>query len=522
MNLTVGKRLTCGFATLTVITVGIGGLAAYDFSKINTLTNRIATDSLPGTAYAGVINANVHACFGTVGRIALTDRQDEIPGLVSERKQILANVTKAVADYASTATAGQDQVNFDKLKEALSDYVPKADHVIALAVDGKVAEAREFYRAQTAPSVLKVFQQAEVVSDYNNDEGNKTGKETSDMVVSATRMLWISMAGAVVVSALLSWLISRSLGTALGRLVKSLAASADHTSAASSQVAASSQSLAQGASEQAASLEETSSSLEEIASMTKKNADTAHQASLLSAESKAVSDKGKATMSKMGGAIADIQKSASETAKIVKTIDEIAFQTNLLALNAAVEAARAGEAGKGFAVVAEEVRNLAIRSADAAKKTAELIEGSVQNAKNGVIISDEVAKSLDEITTATGKVNQLVSEIAAACQEQTQGVGQVNEAVQQMDKVTQSNAAAAEESAASAEELTTQSEGLRSVVKDLIVLVEGASASSASPAAAAPAKRTFKPAVKASKKAHDAFPLNENEAGDFSDFNIAA
>ncbi len=214
--------------------------------------------------------------------------------------------------------------------------------------------------------------------------------------------------------------------------------------------------------------------------MTKKNADTAHQASVLSTEAKAVSDKGNSAMSKMSAAISDIQKSATETAKIIKTIDEIAFQTNLLALNAAVEAARAGEAGKGFAVVAEEVRNLAMRSAEAAKNTSSLIEGSVQNAKNGVVIANDVAKSLAEITSASEKVNLLVAEIAAASQEQSQGVNQVNQAVQQMDKVTQSNAATAEESASSAEALTGQSEQLRQAVSELLKLVQGEGANIAS------------------------------------------
>jgi len=277
--------------------------------------------------------------------------------------------------------------------------------------------------------------------------------------------------------------------------------------------------------------------------MTKKNADSAHQASLLSSEAKTVADKGNAAMVKMSTAIAEIQKSASDTAKIIKTIDEIAFQTNLLALNAAVEAARAGEAGKGFAVVAEEVRNLAMRSAEAAKNTAALIEGSVQNAKNGVVIADEVGKSLSEIQHSSEKVNALISEIAAASAEQSQGIGQVNQAVQQMDKVTQSNAAAAEECAAAAEELSGQSEQMRGVVIDLQELVGGTRAVSNE----APARKTAntsgrsshhrtsgsmerkpqpqKPAKVGHKNdAEMAFPLEgaTDAKEDFSDFNAAA
>ena len=178
----------------------------------------------------------------------------------------------------------------------------------------------------------------------------------------------------------------------------------------------------------------------------------------------------------MTSAIDDIQKSSTETAKIIKVIDEIAFQTNLLALNAAVEAARAGEAGKGFAVVAEEVRNLAQRSAEAAKNTSSMIEQSVNNSKAGVAISAEVSKVLGEIATGIAKTSDLVNEIAAASQEQAQGVDQINKAVSQMDKVTQQNAAAAEESASASEELNAQAGSMKDIVGELVALVGGSSA----------------------------------------------
>jgi len=275
------------------------------------------------------------------------------------------------------------------------------------------------------------------------------------------------------VNVLMAWMTIRCVVRPLDRIISGLESGSKQTAGAANQVSRSSQSLAHGASELALALQQTSTSVEETHAMTKQNAANAAQAKMLAAQAKASAEKGSAAMERMAGAIDDIKDSSDQTAKIIKTIDEIAFQTNLLALNAAVEAARAGEAGKGFAVVAEEVRTLAQRSAEAARNTANMIEASVRSSENGVRIGREVEQTLQEIAEGARKVDDLVGEIAAACHEQSQGVEQISASISQMDTVTQQAAANAEESANASEELSGQAAELRAMVQDLESMVYG-------------------------------------------------
>ena len=297
-----------------------------------------------------------------------------------------------------------------------------------------------------------------------------------DIMSDIQGILWTSIgigSGGGILIILIGLLIIGLISKPLNRAIEGLTNGAEQVASGSGQVASSSQQLSEGASEQAASIEETSSSLEEMSSMTKQNADNANQADKLMKEANQIVAKANDSMSDLTVSMEEISKASQETSKIIKTIDEIAFQTNLLALNAAVEAARAGEAGAGFAVVADEVRNLAMRAADAAKNTAELIEGTVKKVKDGGDLVATTNEAFTQVAESSAKVGELVGEIAAASNEQAQGIGQVNSAVTEMDKIVQQNAANAEESASASEEMNAQAEQMRGFVQDLIALVGG-------------------------------------------------
>ncbi|MDI6401668.1 methyl-accepting chemotaxis protein, partial [Balneolaceae bacterium ANBcel3] len=269
----------------------------------------------------------------------------------------------------------------------------------------------------------------------------------------------------------LGWLISNNITNACKRLIEGLISGAEQVNASAAQLSGSSQDLSESASEQAAGLQQTSSSLEEMSSQTKNTAENASQAERAMTETQPRVQKGMDAMERMNRAMTEIKSSSEEMSKIIKTIDDIAFQTNLLALNAAVEAARAGEAGKGFAVVAEEVRNLAQKSAEAARTTSDLIEQSQVNTEGGAKVASEVSEHLDEIKNSVTEVGGLVVEISAASKEQANGIRELTDVMAEMDKVVQRNASGSEESASASEELSSQAEELKRMVGELIAMV---------------------------------------------------
>ncbi len=277
----------------------------------------------------------------------------------------------------------------------------------------------------------------------------------------------------LIVTVVMSFCIRRLVARPLDRMSEALRAGSAEVRGAAVAIASASQIQAQGASQQAAALEETSASLEEISSMTRNNAQHASNARQLASEARAAAEAGASAMERMEATMREIEASNGNVRAILKTIDDIAFQTNILALNAAVEAARAGDAGAGFGVVAEEVRNLAQRSAEAARSTAEKIGDAIGKVQTGSRLTGEVSRHLERILEKTRQEDQVSAEIAAASAEQSRGIEQITVAISQVDEVTRNTAAGAEEMASAAEELNGQVNTVRETVQELVQLLHG-------------------------------------------------
>ncbi len=383
---------------------------------------------------------------------------------------------KTAADIKATvAEEEKNKIYIEKTLPELNMVAGLFEKIQELEVRRNDAQekAKHIFNTLTIPALQSTQATMKSLAEQLH-EIKESSKEKMSSIGSTAQISsgFVSVA-AFMIGIILSFFVIRSITKPIHRIIEGLNEGSDQVASASGQVSSSSQSLAEGSSEQAASIEETSSSLEEMSSMTKQNADNAQQADNLMKEANQVVNQANHSMNELTSSMEEISSASEETSKIIKTIDEIAFQTNLLALNAAVEAARAGEAGAGFAVVADEVRNLAMRAADAAKNTADLIEGTVKKVKDGSELVTRTNAEFTKVAESSSKVGELVGEISAASSEQADGIEQVNKAVVEMDKVVQQNAANAEESASASEEMSAQAEQMKASVNDLVALVGG-------------------------------------------------
>lgn len=493
-NWTVGRRILAGFAIVIAITTLLGAFAHNRLTVIQKAAGDVVNDALPGVYLIGQIEVKTEDIYANLLKHVISTNAQEMAEAETQMLQTRETNTKLYEQYGKNLTRPRDLELFEVMKNARPAFLSSMEEVLKLSRAQRSQEAFDLLKKTVEPAYRRYLEAIREEVTFNKQSGDEFGAIITRSAQAAKAGVLIGAILAFVAGAGIAIFVGRSIGRILTHVSGTLDDGANQVAAAASQVSGSSQSLAEGASEQAASLEETSASLEEMSSMTKRNAENADKAKDLARLTKTAADSGATDMQEMSTAMDAIKSSSDNIAKIIKTIDEIAFQTNILALNAAVEAARAGEAGMGFAVVADEVRNLAQRSAQAAKETAQKIEDSIRKSDHGVQISQKVALSLTEIVTKARQVDELISEIASASREQSQGIQQVNTAVVQMDKVTQSNAANAEESASASEELNAQAQTLKDAVADLQNLVGGSSASAKGvTAAAAPKPARSKP-----------------------------
>jgi methyl-accepting chemotaxis protein len=504
---TIARRLTIGFTAVLSVTVALGAFSWVEVSSLAGETRMITKDVLPGVQAvmtASALVANNRAAM--LEHLAAADPARKA-AIEKEMDAVSATLTETYAAYDKTISTDEDRALFATLDKPRAAYrVARAEKFLPLSRLDDRAGAMAVFASDVEPA-FKHYQ--DVLSELialNRRNGDVSSAAVDRGVAMTQAVLSIGLLIAVLIGAGAAWLIIRAVNKALGSVVSELSEGARQVTSAAGQVATSSQSLSQGATEQAASLEETSASMEEMASMTRQNAANSQTAANLMSEVESKVKSSNQALGDMVASMASIQESSQQVAKIIKTIDEIAFQTNILALNAAVEAARAGEAGMGFAVVADEVRNLAQRSAQAARDTATLIEESIAKADSGNAKVEVVASAISGITESVTRVKGIVEEVSQASKQQSQGIDQVSQAISQMEKVTQTTAATAEESAAASEELSAQAEGSIQVVGRLEALV------GAVPATSVPAPtRATKSAARVLRMGRTASPVHTAE-----------
>ncbi len=509
-QLRLSAKLICSFLLVTLITFILGCIGWVSIQKLGANLAQINNKMLPSIQDLLTMESGMNSILAAERSMLIAPDQDEMVFQKNRMNTIWKDVEKSAKNYESIISLQGERELWTTLQTTWSAWKDSHDQVVNLALVGTTAskkKAQEISYTVARQNFLKSEDTLKKIIAFNRQASDLEDKRAENEQRNTSVLIVISIAVGLLLSLGLGYFLSTSITRSIKNSVDSLTESATQIAAASTQLSATSQQLAEGSSEQAAAIEETSTTLEETSSMVQQNTENTRQAGLLSKQTIDAADHGNREMAQMMASMNELKKSSDQIAKIIKVIDEIAFQTNILALNAAVEAARAGEAGMGFAVVAEEVRNLAQRSAQAAKDTAAMIENNIELAGKGVSVSERVQEALSTITQQAKKVNELMEEIVVASQEQSQGILQVNKAITQMETVTMSNAAGAQESASAAEELNAQVFSTREIVHQLKALVDGGAVDDAeAPLTAKPTRRPKRAQISVSGKPAQEMP----------------
>ena len=496
-NMKVGTRLGLGFGAVTLMLLIVAAIGINGMRGMQTDIQDIVNDKFPKTVWANNIVGGINDIARAMRNALLESDKDkiakEMSSIEESRKVIKDNLDK-LEDKIKTA---EGKAALAKVTDARTKYIGAQDTFLKLMQEGKQADAKAFLLADIRPLQAAYIDSVNKLTDFQeglmHEAGKNADKEVQNSLLTISILALIALATSVGMGFMITRNLMKQLGgepdyaaEAVGRiaagdltmqvalkpgdnnsllyslstmqdslsaLVGDIKSSADTINTGAGEISAGNTDLSQRTEEQAASLEETAASMEQLTSTVKQNADNARQANQLAKGASEIAAKGGAVVGQVVGTMSSINESSRKIVDIISVIDGIAFQTNILALNAAVEAARAGEQGRGFAVVAAEVRNLAQRSAAAAKEIKTLIGDSVSKVEDGTKLVDEAGKTMDEIVGAVKRVTDIMAEISAASAEQSTGIEQINQAVTQMDEVTQQNAALVEQAAAASESL---------------------------------------------------------------------
>lgn len=473
-KLKLQTRLLIGSCSMLAIIVLLFGLTLVSLNRIDSKMKDIVEHNVYKLELYNDMEKLILEITNSIKTLAILEdpvlKQQEISKIQKYRQQY----DELLQDIQKTTATSQEEMIRNEIKEAENVARAFNDKIIESAMANQKAAAADLIGSQAGPACQKWIDAIEQAVDLQQESNAKDvadAKRTNEWLI----FLMILLGGiAIALGIGITFLMKNLIVKPVVDIVNRLDEGAVEVGAASSQLSASAGQLAQGSAEQASAIEETSSTLQETASMLEQTSSNTVEAYELARKAKDSANQGNVAMEKMMVSMEKINQSSGDIVKIIKVIDEIAFQTNILALNAAIEAARAGDAGMGFAVVAEEVRNLAGRSAKAAKDSTMMIESNIALANTGVEDARKVHETLSVIAAHANKVNELMNDISKASQEQAQGVEQVTKAIAQMESVTQQNAANAEESSSASEELSAQAESMKEIVRELSKLVYGA------------------------------------------------
>ena len=504
-NMKIGTRLSAGFALVLAMMAALVVVVLSSLCSVSDSNRQMVEKDWVKADAAHTINATIRANARRTMELFFARDAAQTDAIQQRIETNKKSINEAVQVLEGLMYTDKGKSLLADFKEKRARYVQSIGRVSKLLAEDNKPEANKVLLEETLPTLDAVQDTIRSIVKLQTEMVEAGGADVQQRIAS-TRSLMIGLGLlAVLMGSAFSWWITRSItrpildavkvaqtvaagdltsrievsskdetgqllqalkdmNTSLVGIVGNVRASTDTIATASGQIAAGNQDLSSRTEQQASSLEETAASMQELTSTVKQNADNARQANQLAVSASSVAVRGGAVVSQVVGTMGAINTSSKKIVDIIGVIDGIAFQTNILALNAAVEAARAGEQGRGFAVVAAEVRNLAQRSAAAAKEIKTLIGDSVDKVEEGSRQVQEAGKTMDEIVDSVRRVTDIMAEIQAASQEQTQGIEQINQAITQMDQVTQQNAALVEEAAAAAQSLQEQAGGLSQVV----------------------------------------------------------